>query len=230
MKQLLQLRYWPVFGLLALLGATASAILLFIKITDEVLEGETGKIDLLIIMWLRTAGNPADPIGPRWLEDFARDITALGSPIVLGLLVLISVSFLVLLGQRALAFFMLVSALSGTLAVVLMKDLFGRTRPNLMADSLYVYTESFPSGHAMISAVVYLTLAAFIARLVPALKLKVYIMLVAFFLSGLVGFSRVYLGAHWPTDVLAGWAAGAAWALGGGAIAQLIRIRSSLTL
>jgi len=215
---------WLVLSVLALTAAATSALMVFIKVADEVLEGDTHKMDIAIIMWLRTSGNPTDPLGPIWLEDFVRDITALGSPAVLGLYVLISVLFLFLSGQKRLSLFMLIATVGGTLAVSILKEGFNRPRPNLSPDGVYVYTASFPSGHAMVSAVVYLTLGALIARLVPGAKLKLYVMTVAFILSGLVGFSRVYLGVHWPSDVLAGWAAGAAWALGGGAIAQFFHL------
>lgn len=215
---------WLVLSVLAMSVAATSALLLFIKVADEVVEGDTRKIDLLILMWLRATGDPSDPVGPLWLEDFARDITALGSPSVLGLFVWITTVFLFLIGQRYFALFMLVSTVGGTFVVTILKEIFDRPRPNFMPDGLYVYTESFPSGHAMVSAVVYLTLGALITRLVPGVVLKLYIMAIALILTGLVGLSRVYLGAHWPSDVLAGWAAGAAWALGGGAVAQIIRL------
>lgn len=213
-----------VLSVLALFAAATSALVLFIKIADEVVEGDTRKIDLLILMWLRVTGNPNDPVGPFWLEDFARDITSLGSPAVLGLYVVIATAFLLLIGQRFFALFTIVSTVLGTVIVTIMKEIFGRTRPNFMPDGIIVYSESFPSGHAMISAVVYLTLGALISRLVNGVALKLYVMAVALILTGLVGLSRVYLGAHWPSDVLAGWAVGAAWALGGGAIAQIIRL------
>lgn len=221
----LKLTHEPIFTTLVMIVSATSALLFFIKVADEVIEGDTGKIDLMIIKWLRVDGNLFDPLGPIWVEDFARDITALGSPPVLGLFVLITTIFLVLIGQRYLALFLLISSVGGTFVVTILKNLFGRARPNLMPDGIYVYTESFPSGHAMISAVVYLTLGALIARLVPKITLKLYIMSIAMTLTGLVGFSRVYLGAHWPTDVLAGWAVGAAWALGGGAIAQSMHLK-----
>jgi undecaprenyl-diphosphatase len=221
---MIKLRNWPVFSILSLTVAATSALLFFIKVASEVIKGDTEKIDLLIIMWLRAAGNPNDPLGPRWLEDFARDITALGSPVVLGLFVLIAAVFLLLVGQRYFAVFVLVATSGGTFLATLLKESFDRSRPDNMPDGMYVYTASFPSGHTMISAVVYLSLGALIARLVPGMVLKLYVMAIAIILTGLVGLSRVYLGAHWPSDVLAGWAIGAAWALGGGAIAQYLHM------
>lgn len=213
-----------VVSILALTIAAASALLLFIEVAEEVIEGDTGKIDRFILMSLRTVDAPTDPLGPIWFEDFARDITALGSPGVLGLFVLITAVFLFLLGRRYLSLFILAATTGGTMVVTLLKEGFLRPRPNLMPEGIYVYSASFPSGHAMISAVVYLTLGALIARLVPGTALKFYVMTVAVLLTGLVGLSRVYLGVHWPSDVLAGWAAGAAWALGSGAVAQIIRL------
>jgi len=223
---MLNLRNWPALGVLAMIATATSALLFFIKVAGEVVEGDTGKIDLMILMWFRAAGDPTDPLGPIWLEDYARDITALGSPAVLGLVVLITTVFLLLIGQRFFALFMLVSTCGGTFAVSILKDAFNRSRPNLMPDGLYVHTASFPSGHAMLSAVVYLTLGALITRLVPGVALKLYVMAIAIILTGLVGLSRIYLGVHWPSDVLAGWAIGAAWALGGGAVAQSIRLEN----
>lgn len=208
--------------LLALTVAATSSLALFIEIAEEVVEGDTHTIDRWILMQLRNAGNPGDPIGPRWFEDFVRDITAIGSPAVLGLFVLITFFFLFLAGQKRLSLFVLAATAGGGLTVTMLKQGFDRPRPNLSPDGVYVYTASFPSGHAMVSALVYLTLGALIARLVPGAGLKLYVITTAFILSGLVGLSRVYLGVHWPSDVLAGWAAGAAWALGGGAIAQFI--------
>lgn len=218
------LRNWLVLSVLALMAAAASALMVFVKVAGEVLEGDTHKMDTAIILWLRAADDPADPLGPVWLEDFVRDITALGSPAVLGLFVLITVVFLFLAGQKRLSLYMLAATAGGTLAVTILKEGFDRPRPNLSPGGVYVYTASFPSGHAMVSAVVYMTLGALIARLVPGARLKLYVMTIAFCMTGLVGFSRVYLGVHWPSDVLAGWAAGAAWALGGGAIAQFIKL------
>jgi len=221
---MLKFNYCYVLTILAMVTAATTALSLFIKVAEEMVEGDTHQIDILILMWLRAADNANDPLGPEWLEDFARDITALGSPAVLGLFVLISSIFLLLAGNRRLSIFMMVAAGGGTLVVTVLKEAFARPRPQLAPDGLFVYTASFPSGHAMVSAVVYLTLGALIARLAPRTRLKLYIMTVAVILTGLVGFSRIYLGAHWPSDVLAGWAVGAAWALAGGALAQIMKL------
>jgi len=222
---MLKLNNWPpVLGVLAMVAAATAALSVFIKVAEEVVEGDTHRIDMQIILWLRAAGDPNDPLGPKWLEDFARDITALGSPAVLGLIVLATSVFLLLSGKRWLALFTLFAAGGGTFVVSILKEAFARPRPQLAPDGLMVYMESFPSGHAMVSAVVYLTLGALIARLTPRPLLKLYIMTVAAILTLLVGFSRIYLGAHWPSDVLAGWAIGAAWALGGGALAQIMQL------
>jgi undecaprenyl-diphosphatase len=157
------------------------------------------------------------------MQAVARDITALGSTTVLSLLVCVVTAFLLLSGRRRTALFVLVSTASGALATLLLKGFFARPRPDLLPHGDFVTTASFPSGHAMLSAIVYLTLGTLLARLVGAQRQKLYIMAVAVLLSALVGLSRVYLGVHWPTDVLAGWAAGAAWALGWWVVVEMVR-------
>jgi undecaprenyl-diphosphatase len=116
----INLRNWPILSVLAMIFAATSALLVFIKVAGEVIEGDTGKFDSLILMWLRVPGEPTHPLGPIWLEDFARDITALGSPAVLGLFVLIATGFLLLIAQRFFALFMLVSTVAGTFVVTIL--------------------------------------------------------------------------------------------------------------
>jgi len=216
---------------LALLGAialTAASLVLLGQLTDEVLEGETHAFDQAILLALRTAADPTDPIGPGWLEDMMRDITALGSLGVLTLMSLAVVGFLVLQGKRRTALLVAVAVGGGILVSTLTKLGFDRPRPDLVPHATRVYTASFPSGHAMMAAVTYLTLGALLARAQPQLRLKLYLIGLAATLTVLVGFSRVYLGVHWPTDVLAGWTLGAAWALGCWAIALWLQARGRI--
>jgi undecaprenyl-diphosphatase len=205
----------------------AAALWSFVEVAEEVVEGDSHAVDSAILMLLRTPGAPDDPLGPPWFEELVRDITALGSMAVLTLVVVVAVLFLVLADRARTALFVGFATASGTLVSTLLKEAFGRPRPDIVAHGANVYTASFPSGHSMLSAVVYLTLAALLARLMPTLRLKVYTLGVALVVVVLVGLSRIYLGVHWPSDVLAGWAAGAAWALICWFVAQTFRIDRS---
>jgi undecaprenyl-diphosphatase len=111
------------------------------------------------------------------------------------------------------ALFVLGSVAGGVLISQAMKWAYARPRPDLVPHGTEVFTASFPSGHSMMSAVVYLTLGALLARTQSERRVKTYVLAVAVLLTVLVGASRVYLGVHWPTDVLAGWALGGMWAL-----------------
>lgn len=197
--------------LLGLLGL-AGGIWIFVALADSVSEGETQKIDSRILLAFRHSGDKT-PLGPPVVLDGARDITALGGVTVLGLLTAIAAGFLSLDGKRRMAVFVAVSVGSGLAASVLLKDAYHRPRPDIVPREAYFSQSSFPSGHSMLSALTYLTLGALLARSQERRRLKAYFLLVAAVLSFLVGVSRVYLGVHWPTDVLAGWTAGAVWAL-----------------
>jgi len=193
--------------------AAASVIFLFAKLADWVAEGRTRAFDERILLALRTPGNLSDPIGPLWFEEFVRDVTALGSTGVLTMMVLAVTGFLVMTRKRYAAVVVLAAVISGVLISQTMKWAYARPRPELVPHGAEVYTASFPSGHAMMSAIVYLTLGALLARTQADAGVKAYILAVAVILTALVGSSRVYLGVHWPTDVLAGWVLGAVWAL-----------------
>jgi undecaprenyl-diphosphatase len=199
-------------GVLLGFAGIVAGIWLFAGIAGEVMEGETRSVDQKILLAMRNKGD-LSPIGPPALQDAARDVTALGGVTVLTLLTVITSGFLFLDGKKHMALFVFGSVAGGTLASLILKNLFQRPRPDLVPHGAYVSTTSFPSGHSMLSAVTYLTLGALLARSHPRKRLKTYFLLLAFLLTLMVGISRVYLGVHWPTDVLAGWTAGATWAI-----------------
>lgn len=195
----------------------AAAILLlgsvgFLGIADEVMEGDTLRLDARILMAMRAPGDPARPIGPAWVEEAFRDFTGLGGVGVLGLLTAATFGYLWLLRMRQAALYLLVAIGGGLLLSLALKAGFHRPRPDLVSHGAMVYTSSFPSGHSMLSAVVYLTGGAMLALIHRRRAVRLYILGCAVLATLLVGVSRVYLGVHWPTDVLAGWAGGAAWA------------------
>lgn len=184
---------------------------LLVKVTSEVIEGDALRVDQVIVQALRHEDNT--PIGPAALVDVARDITALGSPIVLSLLVIVTSVGLRLARQRLMAGAVLVSSVSGFGATLLMKTAIARGRPDAAYRLIEVSGMSFPSGHAMMSSVIYLTLAILIAKASRDIRMKLFVLVVALTLAGLVGLSRVYLGVHWFSDVVGGWVAGGVWAM-----------------
>lgn len=200
------------FGALLCILALSGGVWGFIELADDVSEGETQSIDETLLLSLRNPVDHTDPLGPGWVEELGRDFTALGGVGVLVLVVLGALGYLLLARRYRAALLAAVAVPGGILLSTMMKAGFDRPRPDLVPHDSIVYTASFPSGHAMMSAVTYLTLAALLIRVQPELRLKAYILVVALLLTLLVGISRVYLGVHWPTDVLAGWTAGTAWA------------------
>jgi undecaprenyl-diphosphatase len=184
----------------------------FIALADAVVEGRTQSFDERVLRSLRRPDNPALPIGPDWVAEAARDLTALGGVAVLLLVTLAVAGFLFLDRKFATMCFVLTGVVSGLIFSSLLKASFARPRPDVVPYLSQVYTSSFPSGHSMMSAIVYLTLGAVLARMVARRRLKFYFLIVALLLTCLVGVSRVYMGVHYPTDVLAGWTAGLVWA------------------
>ena len=193
------------------IGVFLFAVWVFLAVADEVREEEYLHVEIELMQLLR---NPAtgEPLGPAKMVEVARDITALGSAAVLVPTVTIIVGFLVLSRRFAAALFLAVSSLGGATLNELLKTFYGRTRPEEPLRLIDIDSLSFPSGHAMSSATIYLTIAVLLTRLADRRLEDLYIFSAALLLSGAVGFSRVYLGVHYPTDVVAGWAAGVAWA------------------
>jgi len=200
----------------------------FAEIADNVLEGETRAIDERLLLLFRTADDPTDPLGPRWAEEIARDVTGLGGIGILTFITLASAGFLALQGKAHLAGYVLVAVASGMVLSMLLKAGFDRPRPDLVPHGQFVYTSSFPSGHSMMSAVTYLTLGALLAGAQASALLRAYLLVLAMLLTIAVGLSRIYLGVHWPTDVLGGWTAGGAWALACFCFARYLRRRGKV--
>ena len=186
---------------------------IFIILAGEVRENKTGELDKAMLRAFRNPADLSDPLGPRSVEEGVRDITALGSVTVLSLITSIVAGFLILT-RRYHAVLLLVSAIGGGMLLNWsLKNYFNRPRPEYVSQLHYVDSYSFPSGHSLLAAVVYLSLGALVSRLVSKRRQKLYVLGVAGLLTFLVGVSRVYLGVHYPSDVLAGWSVGLLWAI-----------------
>lgn len=224
LKRLLTADRAVLVGFLLLAGLA----FVFLELASEVLEGETIGLDRLILQGLRTSTDATVPIGPGWLRVMMVDITALGDVTGLTLITLAVVGFLTVSRKYATALFVAASVVGGATLGTVLKAIFARPRPDLVPHLVEVTNASFPSGHAMNSAVVFLTLGALLARTQERWAVRIYLVVVAIVLTLLVGVSRVFLGVHWPTDVVAGWCVGAAWATGCGLLARWLQHRSRI--
>ncbi len=194
------------------LAILASGVYAFFSIAHELAEGELRQMDEFLFLIFRNASDVSDPLGPPWLEEAAAEITALGGYPVVMLAVTIVVGLLLVTRRFGPALYTVISVSSGAAVSQVLKNYYQRPRPDLVAHLDIVHTASFPSGHAMVSTVAYLTLAALVARFFDDWRVRVYVIAVAVGLAVLIGVTRIYLGVHWPTDVAAGWALGTAWA------------------
>jgi len=211
------------------LGLAGCVLLLaFVVLASIVAEGNTTAIDTRILRSLRSPDDLARPIGPHWLELMMLDLTAVGGPTVLSLVVLMIAGFLLIERRHRMALGVLVTSFGGMLATAMLKQMFARPRPSVVPHLREVTSSSFPSGHAMQSAIVYLTLGAMLMRIVEGRMAKFYVLAMSVFLSLLVGCSRIYLGVHYPTDVIGGWIIGFVWALFCWLTAQWFEARGGL--
>jgi undecaprenyl-diphosphatase len=194
----------------------------FVKLMSEVREGETQGFDLRIMEWV--GRHP----GPQWMQEMGRDVTALGGVIVLSLVSVAVIGFLMLKRMWHAVWLLIAAICGGGILSGIIKGFVDRPRPEIFAHRSYVTSASFPSGHSMLSAVLYLTLGSLLARFTKDLRLRLYFLFVACFLTFIIGCSRIYMGVHWPTDVMAGWAAGTVWAMVCWTIARILQVRGAV--
>jgi undecaprenyl-diphosphatase len=187
-------------------------VLVFLMLASEVMEGDTLAMDTKIVRALRSADDPSRPIGPLWMAGVLEDLTALGGPTVTWLVIVSITGYLLLEAKYRDAFVVFVTAASGDLVNHAIKGVFSRARPTVVPHLRDAFSSSFPSGHSMESAIVYLTLAAMVMRIVKGRITKAYCFGLALLITFLVGVSRVFLGVHYPTDVIGGWIIGLFWA------------------
>jgi undecaprenyl-diphosphatase len=199
--------------ILLIVLSVVAGLFIFISIANEVVEGETQHFDNYILKSLREPNDVSQPAFPEWVTDAMKNITALGSATIIVLFTLMITGYLLLQKKYYWLWLVLIATISGALLVAGLKEFIGRTRPTVVTHLLEENSLSFPSGHSMMSAIVYLTQATLLSRIEKSRRVKIYIISVALLLTFLIGISRVYIGVHYPTDVLAGWVAGISWAL-----------------
>jgi undecaprenyl-diphosphatase len=223
-------RWLKVHSGASLTAALVSLALLasFVRLVGYVGSGETHALDESLVRALRSPSDPSDPFGPAWFEEMMRDYTALGGVAVLMLVIVGVIGFLVMSGRRSTGLALFVITGSGFLTTFLLKGAFARPRPDLVPHGMHVLSLSFPSGHSMMSAVCYLTLAAILSRVLETRAERVYVLVAAVAITVIVGTTRIYLGVHWPSDVLAGWAAGGAWALAAWVLMRWLQRRGAV--
>ena len=204
----------------------AAALLAVVRFGSEIREDGTSSFDRWLLLSLRQPGNLSAPIGPAWLRPVFVDITALGSGAALTLLTVSVVGYLLVAKRWITSALVAAATISGSLIEHFLKIGFARARPTIVPHFVEIHSLSYPSGHAMNSAVAFLTSGTLLACVQKTRSPRIYVMTAAMVFTVLIGCSRVYNGVHWPTDVIAGWAIGGSWALLWWAIAlRLQRMR-----
>jgi undecaprenyl-diphosphatase len=200
----------------------------FIEVAEEMRSGDMRHFDESLLRALRNKDDLRAPIGPAWLPEMMTEVTALGGTAVILVVLLFAVGYLALEGRNGAAALIIVASAGGGLLSLALKEVFARERPSIVPHLTTVESSSFPSGHSMATAVIYLTLGALLARFAIRRRSRIYVVALALTVTLLVGITRVYLGVHYPSDVLAGWAAGLAWALVCWLIARYLQHRGDV--
>ena len=213
--------------LVALLVVVLS-LLAFVKIAEELGEGELASFDEWLLQLLRVPGQPHVPIGPVWLLEAAQDITVLGGRTMLVCVAVFAIGYLALERKYGAMWLVAAAAAGGGLLEMVLKQLFSRGRPSVVPPLVAVTSPSFPSGHSMLGAIMYLMLGALLARFATRRRTRIYLLGVAVVITVIIGATRVYLGVHYPSDVLAGWCAGLIWALTCWLIARYLQYRGAV--
>ncbi|WP_425992016.1 phosphatase PAP2 family protein [Brevundimonas sp. TWP2-3-2] len=199
------------FAALGALAIVTLGIMTFVEIADDMTETDGQAFDQMVLHWMQpVAGQPR---GPWWLHEAAADITSLGGIAVLTLFAVVALGMLLILRKWLSALLLLIGLAGGVALSEGLKALFQRERPPAAFQAVETLNASFPSGHALLSTVFYLTVAVMMTRAFPRRRLKAYVLGVGMAFALMVGLTRVYLGAHWASDVMAGWCVGAAWAM-----------------
>jgi Membrane-associated phospholipid phosphatase len=186
------------------------ALSLFCYLAFLVQTGNIPEWDKRLLLAFRSFPDGSRFIRPEMFEQAMKDFTALGGTAVQNLIGFIVILYLSLVRRFRLALVLSGILIGGLLVSSSLKYVFNRPRPDIVSHLSYIFTQSFPSGHSMMSAITFLTCAILFSRSQPQ-PVRIFMISCAVLLTFLVGSSRVYLGVHWPSDVLAGWSLGLAW-------------------
>ena len=187
----------------------------FLGLGGAMLAGVLDDLDRYLILQLRGAGGLGDPVGSWGVEEAVRDLTAMGGTTLIVVFTASAGLFLLAHQRRRQAMVIVGLVLLASITKEAAKAFFDRARPDVVSQEVVVQSASFPSGHTTMATALYLMLAVLASSYGLSSRGRMIACWVAILLAGLVGFSRVYLGVHWPSDVLAGWCLGAFWATAG---------------